>query len=71
MIPWSEVGLFSLGEMTDRAVNHAPAQITALVGLISQEIADRTMLPYWIGLCRILHARDRQQSEHIDIGGEA
>ena len=65
---WIHYRLFSLDEMVSLAMN-PPEMIRALIGGdIPREIAERSMMPYWIAAQRMIHAFERDHA--IDIGGE-
>jgi len=69
---WRDYRLFEFDEMLSSATN-APPMIVALVGRpISREIAEKSMLLYWLNMSRMIHRWERDNvSELIDVGGES
>lgn len=68
---WKDYRLFELSEMLDSATNPPPI-IVALVGPISREIAEKSMLPYWLGINSTIIKWERANFEElVDIGGES
>lgn len=68
---WKDYRLFEFDELLD-SVSNPPPLIVALVGPLSREISEKSMLRYWLSMSCMIHRWERDNVGNlIDLGGES
>lgn len=68
---YQDYQLFELDEMLERVMSPHPL-ITRLVGPIRREVAEKSVMPYWIKMnCHIMKWQRSNFEELVDVGGES